>query len=167
MNFLSIKLSRNGKGVFAQNNFSMGEIVMRFRGRVYNRSELPNPYDVVEDHYVQIGENSYLGPSGGIDDFVNHSCNPNCGLKILATNIFLFAIKNIKTGQEVTWDYSTTMDEDDWEIDCNCGARNCRKRIRDFKYLSPKIKRRYMELGIVPKYIALTSSKKPYFCCPN
>lgn len=62
------------------------------------------------------------------------------------------AIKDIEKGEEITWDYSTTMDEDIWEMDCNCGSKKCRKRIRDFKYLPKEIKERYVKLGIVPDY---------------
>ena len=93
------------------------------------------PYDEVEDHYVQIDRNLYMGPSGGADDFFNHSCNPNAGLKIKGRDVFIVAIKNILKGNEVAWDYSTTMDETDWEMTCACGSRNCRHRIRDFRFL--------------------------------
>ena len=65
----------------------------------------------------------------------------------------LVAIKNIQKGEEITLDYSTTMDEDDWELDCQCPSKNCRKKIRDFKYVPKEVQRRYIILGIVPKYI--------------
>ncbi len=100
-----------------------------------------------------------MGPSGWIDDFVNHSCNPNAGLKIENRKATLVSIKNIKTGQEITWDYSTTMDEDDWEIDCTCGSKNCRKRITDFKYLPKEVRRKYVRIGVVPQYILEKSGK--------
>lgn len=67
--------------------------------------------------------------------------------------VTLVAIRPIASGEEITWDYSTTMSEDDWEMDCNCGAPSCRKRIRDFKYLPPKLREHYQVLGIVPEYV--------------
>ena len=137
--YLLIKPSNNGYGVFANKNFSAGEVICEFHGQLYSRETLPQPYDSVEDHYVQIGANLYMGPSGEVDDFFNHSCDPNAGLKITATKAVLVAIKDISLGQEITWDYSTTMDEDDWEMNCNCGSNNCRGKIRDFKYLPPEI----------------------------
>jgi len=94
-----------------------------------------------------------MGPSGGLDDFFNHPCNPNSGLKIQNGKAILVAIKNIKSGEEITWDYSTTMNEDDWEMDCVCGSKNCRGRIRDFKYLPENVQQKYINLRIVPKYI--------------
>lgn len=94
-----------------------------------------------------------MGPSGDTDDFFNHSCAPNAGLKIDG-KVFLIAIQNIANGDEITWDYSTTMDADDWEMDCNCGSKNCRGRIRDFKYIPQDTQKRYLDLGIVPEYIS-------------
>jgi len=152
--YLLIKPSNNGYGVFANKNFSAGEVICEFHGQLYSREALPQPYDSVEDHYVQIGANLYMGPSGEVDDFFNHSCDPNAGLKITATKAVLVAIKDISPGQEITWDYSTTMDEDDWEMNCNCGSNNCRGKIRDFKYLPPEIQQKYLTLDIVPEYIA-------------
>ena len=122
---------------------------------------MPIQYDEVEDHYVQIDKNLYMGPSGGVDDFFNHSCNPNSGLKIEGKRVILVAIKNIKKNKEIMWDYSTTMDEDDWELDCTCGSKNCRKRIRDFKYLPKEIQQKYIKLGIVPKYIMENLKRNP------
>ena len=101
---------------------------------------------------VQIGPDLYIGASGKADDFVNHSCDPNAGLLIDGTHVRLVAIREIAQGEQITFDYSTTMDEDDFEFDCRCGSPACRGRIRDFKYLPAELRFRYFRLGIVPKY---------------
>ncbi|MEK6983140.1 MAG: SET domain-containing protein-lysine N-methyltransferase [Nanoarchaeota archaeon] len=144
---------KHGKGIFADKDFKKNEKIMELHGGLYTYQQLPFPYFEVEDRYVQIGQNLYMGPPGGLDDFVNHSCNPNAGLKINGKKVDVIAVKNIKTGEEITWDYSTTMDEDDWEMDCLCGSQNCRKRVRDFKYLPKDTQKKYIELGIIPEYI--------------
>ena len=79
---LILKSTRFGKSVFAGNKFKPGEKIMKFGGKIFAYNQLPKPYDSVEDHYLQIGKKSYIGPSGSFDDFINHSCNPNTGLKI-------------------------------------------------------------------------------------
>ena len=142
--------SRNGKSVFANREFKKGEKIMDFKGPQCTYEQLPYPY--MEDKHVQIGKNRYMGPSGGLDDFVNHSCDPNSGL-IIEKEVTLIAIKDIKKGEEITWDYSTTMAEEDWGMDCNCGSKKCRKRIMDFYYLPEETKRKYEMLGIVPDYV--------------
>lgn len=148
---LIIGKSNNGLGVFANRNLEINELVNVFEGNLLKHEELPHPY--LLDRCVQIGKNLYLGLSIGIGDFINHSCNPNCGIKIENNKVWLIAIKKILTGEEIGWDYSTTMDEDNWEMICNCGEENCRKRIRDFKYLPEEIQKKYIKLDIVPDYI--------------
>ncbi|GAI75942.1 unnamed protein product, partial [marine sediment metagenome] len=83
--------------------------------------------------------------------YVNHSCNPNVGIK---KDKKLVAIKNIKKGEEIFWDYSTSMDEDNWTMKCKCGNKDCRKIIKDFKYLPERTKNKYLKMGIVQKFIA-------------
>lgn len=150
---LSLKQTKNGNDVFANKNFKRGEQIIEFHGKFVTYEQLPRPYNEVKDHYVQIGKNLYMGPSGNIDDFFNHSCSPNSGLKITGKKAVLAAIRDIQKGEEITWDYSTTMDEDDWTMECTCGSQNCRKTIMDFKYLPKNVQQRYIKLGIVPDYI--------------
>ena len=38
-------------------------------------------------------------------------------------------------------------------MECECGAKNCRKKVRDFKCLDKEIQEKYIALGIVPEYI--------------
>lgn len=151
---LTLGQSKFGMAVFANKDFKNGENIIVFNGKLMKGEELPELTNPEDDRYIQIGKNEYLGPSGSFDDFFNHSCNPNCGLRFEGGKVILIAIKNIKKGEEIVWDYSTTMDEDNWEMDCMCGNKNCRKRIRDFKYLPEKIQQKYLRLGIVPEYIA-------------
>jgi len=53
------------------------------------------------------------------------------------------------------------MDEDDWELDCICESKNCRKKISDFKHLPKAIQQKYIKLGIVPKYILENLKRNP------
>jgi len=150
MDKLVLRQSEHGKSVFAKADILKGELIIEFHGKILTYEQLPSPYETVEDHYVPIGEKLYMGPSGGLDDFLNHCCDPNSGLKIRGEQVVLIAIRNIKQGEEVCWDYSTTMDENEWEMDCDCKSPKCRGRIRDFKHLPLKIQRKYIGLGIVP-----------------
>ncbi len=125
---------------------------MAFNGRLIYSDELPEPYESVDDHYVQIGKDSYMGPSGGLDDFVNHSCDPNSGLVITNTRVELVAIRDIKSGEEITWDYSTTMYGDDWKMNCQCNSVYCRHVVGNFIDLPDEIRKKYIQLGVVPSY---------------
>ena len=152
MNTLILGQSNLGKAVFANKNFKKGDVITTFPGKLLDYDEIDdNSYE--DEHCVQIGKRIYLGSSGKFCDFINHSCNPNSGLRLINKKLKLIASRNIDRGEEIMWDYSTSMNEDHWEMDCMCKNRNCRKRIKDFKYLPKKVQQKYMKLGIVPKYI--------------
>ena len=146
--------SKYGRGAFAPQWMGKGARLIRYTGPLL-RYEQTTPQTLA----VQIGPDLYLGESGGADDCVNHCCQPNAGLVICGDasvpsgmTVDLIALRDIQPGEEVFFDYSTTMDEDDFEFDCGCGAPNCRGRIGDFKHLPESTRRRYADLGIVPAY---------------
>ncbi len=45
-------------------------------------------------------------------------------------------VADIAAGEEITWDYSTSIDCEGWSLECRCGAKNCRKVIRPWQELS-------------------------------
>jgi hypothetical protein len=144
---LIVKNGVAGRGVFAAEPIRRGSLILKFTGPLL-RYDQTTPATLA----VQIGPDLYLGGSGGMDDLVNHGCDPNSALRIDGTNVELFALRDIALDEEICFDYSTTMDEDDFEFDCRCGSANCRKVIGDFKHLPPELRRRYAELGAVPEY---------------
>ena len=72
---------------------------------------------------------------GRIDDLVNHSCAPNAGLRFGARGVFLVAIRDIAAGEEIAWDYSTTLQDSPWRMICQCRAPECRRVIGNFDAL--------------------------------
>jgi SET domain-containing protein len=146
MNF-TVRECETGRGVFATANISAGSVIMKYTGPLL-RYEQTTPQTLA----LQIGPDLYIGESGQADDFVNHSCEANAGMRIDGTDVRLIAIEDIAVGEQITFDYSTTMDEDDFEFDCLCGSPKCRGRIRDFKHLPPDLRTKYNTLGIVPAY---------------
>jgi SET domain-containing protein len=149
---LKIVDTKNGKGVITTVDIPPNTVIFEFNGDIFNRDNLPsdNPY------YLQIGPNKYLGPSGDYDDYINHSCNPNCGLIIVGSRAFLKSLYFIPHGTEITFDYSTSSTEsyDEWTMKCNCGYYNCRKNISGYHSLPEDIKNKYEKLKIVPYYLA-------------
>ena len=101
------------------------------------------------EYTIQIGIDQYVDPYSPAR-YLNHSCAPNAGF---VDEIRLIALRQILPGEEIRFDYSTTMLERYWELDCECGAGNCRKRIRDFDLLPLEVQTRYLRLGIVQNFI--------------
>jgi uncharacterized protein len=82
--------------------------------------------------------------------FANHSCEPNAGVRDTTT---LIALRDLGVGEEIHYDYSTTMAEDLETMLCACGSARCRQVIRDFRHLPPEAKRDYLAWGVVPDFV--------------
>jgi hypothetical protein len=150
-----------GKAVMAGRRFSKGEKVIHFRGRIMHRSELPSADKIVQpkdDRYLQVATEYFIGPSDEIDDLINHSCDPNTAVYIdKHRRAVLRALRDINIGEEIAYDYSPLMHNEDWTMKCKCGSADCRGIIREFKFLPVKKKQEYLALGIVPKYNCIDS----------
>tara|TARA_X000001036_G_C20545570_1_gene752169 strand:- start:172 stop:687 length:516 start_codon:yes stop_codon:yes gene_type:complete len=58
--------------------------------------------------------------------YINHSCLPNCEVDIIDNEIWIIAIKNIKKGNELSYDYGYPFDKEDFtDHICKCGSKNC------------------------------------------
>lgn len=141
--------SKIGRGVFAGKNFAPGDLILVLKGKKFKWGD-PIHFTDSGDYLIQTGHKSYIMPdSPGV--FLNHSCKPNAGIN---RNRRLIAIKGIKEGEEITFDYSTTMDENFWTLDCLCGESGCREKITDFRFLPSDIRFKYLQLNIVQGFIA-------------
>jgi hypothetical protein len=150
---LTLRPSNGGLGVFTRDPIRAGSVILEYGGPVVRSVELPSPYPADGDRYVQIGADLFLGPSGGLDDYVNHSCDPNCWLRISGDRVAQIALRDIAAGEELTFDYSTTMSGDDWTMACTCGSPLCRGTIAEFTKLPASLRKRYRKLRIVPAYV--------------
>jgi hypothetical protein len=153
-----------GKAVYATQAFPAGATLMEFTGPRYHGSEIHSNRWGEDDRFVQIDIDHYMGPSGGLDDLVNHSCNPNAGLRFSEDGVFLIAIRPIQSGDEVCWDYSTTLSNTSFYMHCQCGASECRHVIGDFAFLEPELQDHYRALNLVPTYLrdAVASTSAPH-----
>lgn len=137
-----------GTGVFAGRPFRPGDELLEFVGE---RKDVSAFKDLT--HALQIGPTTYISPSGKIDDYVNHSCDPNTGVREDKGRIVLFALKPISRGDEVTFDYATTQEGHHWTITCACGSPLCRKTIADFRDMPVERQKYYLEKGAVLPFI--------------
>lgn len=153
LQYLKIKPSKTGMGVFTTIQIPANLPIMEVRGPVYVEKNIPDAY---YSKYLQVGPNTFLGPSGGIEDNINHSCNPNCMVHVVGNRVVLYSLYVILPNTELTFDYSTTSTDtpDKWQMNCQCGDFNCRKIISGFQNLDPALQQKMMDKGIVPLYIS-------------
>lgn len=145
-----------GLGVFAARPFQKGEIVMMdrdgdFFDEVMTLEELCR--SEIFDYPLQVGRNAYRIPTGGIEDFTNHSCDPSTGIRQVPDGIMVMALKEIAIHDEITFDYSTWLGEESLQFVCTCGSSGCRGMVTTFAKLPDDLKARYVSLDIVGAYI--------------
>ena len=140
-----------GLGVFALSPIPSGERIRIVNIEREVTEEQPlGPKDNPDHAFLSDGKILLVGEP---DRYLNHSCNPNAGLRFDGVYINLIAIVDIQAGQEITFDYSTTMQAFGFEMACACGAPNCRGTVKDFIHIPNETQRKYIHLGIVPNYI--------------
>ena len=160
MKRLILQKCPNGRGVFAAEKIFAGGEILTFMGPLVRREDMPAIRSQDEDYYLQVADDAFLGPSGEIDDYINHSCDPNTGVVIDGETSKLVAIETIKRGEEIRFDYSTTMYKPVLVMNCSCGSPICRGKVVDFIFLPEEIQARYIALGVVPEYITRRISRK-------
>lgn len=128
--------SEKGKGVFARRPIQFGELVMR--------GYIEKFLDRNTSHASQIGENIYV-LHGGIMPIINHSCDPNCGIRVNETGAHdLVAFRDIAVGEELSYDYAMrNYLIEHFPKKCSCGSSICRGQVKGWKYLDHERKVAY------------------------
>jgi len=152
-NLFSVGETHLGKAVYAAAGFAEGEAIVRFTGRRFRADKVPSVLHGASDRFVQVTPDSYMGPSGRIDDLINHSCTPNAGLRFAGSDVTLIAIRAIAPGEEITWDYSTTLSQSDWHMICQCRSPDCRRVIGTFDMLPPERQAWFRARDLVAPYL--------------
>lgn len=148
---------RCGLGVFAARPFQAGEIVMLdqdgdYYGRVHSYGELRRRGHAL-DNTLQVGIDAFKLPTGSIDDFTNHSCEPNTGVRLTEAGTVVLALRDIAAHEELTYDYSTYLNNPYERMRCACGAVSCRGVIGNFSTLPAPLRQRYQALGVVGAFV--------------
>lgn len=147
-NGIVIGSTTKGKGIFATMPIKRGKCVLLFSGVTLTFNE---SLELGDDqcYSLQVDANEYLHLDG-LGRYVNHSCEPNCGIK---DGPMLVALRDISAGEEITFDYSTTMLERCWEMACECGSPSCRGVVRDFDLIPVSTQIQYINKEIVSRFI--------------
>jgi len=95
--------------------------------------------------------------------FVNHSCDPNLGVR--GEREFV-ALRDISPGDELTVDYAITTDEVHWAMECRCAAPNCRGLIRSVQFLPPEVFARYLPY-VNPYFQEVFQQDRPALSTPH
>lgn len=131
-----VDVAGRGHGVIAARPIAAGEIVLAFGGPVLLREGIRD-----FTHVLEIDTGVFLGASGGADDYVNHSCEPNCAVTARRGRVVLMTLRGLEVGEELTYDYATAMVTDPTRFACRCGAARCRGELRPWGELPARVRK--------------------------
>ena len=113
----------HGWGVFALEPINKNKRIIDYAGELISNKQSVHR----EDRYLRQGciwvfrvnrnwsRDANVG--GNVARFINHSCTPNCWVDVVDKTIWIRAARNIRRGEELTYDYNT---EGDKTIPCRC-----------------------------------------------
>ncbi len=137
---------KSGLGIFAIEKISKGEVVVDYtngKGEYVNSKKADELFDKGYDHMIQVYDDLFFAAveKGDFEDadLINHSCNPNCGIK---NKLQIVAMRDINPNEEITIDYAM-MESSEYKFDCNCGSDNCRKTITGNDWKINDLQNRY------------------------
>ena len=134
-----VKKSRvHGSGIFASKNIKKGVQIIQYIGEKISKKEgdlrsekrLKRYLHSKKTGSVYIFElNSRFdidgSPRYNKARYINHSCDPNCEVYGTGLKVWVYAIRDIKKGEELTYDYGFGFDQDYKDFPCKCGSKEC------------------------------------------
>lgn len=128
----------HGRGVFAARDIPKGTRILEYRGVRISYDRAAELYSEDEDQpthtfLFEIDDDTVIdaGQRGNAARWINHSCAPNCEAVDEGGRIYIEAVRRIRAGEELGYDYNITLEERHTASErrrwaCLCGARICR-----------------------------------------
>lgn len=135
----------HGRGVFALRDLAAGETLVEYVGEriSWQQAQDRHPHDPADPHhtfYFSLEDGSVIDAKHGGNSarWINHSCDPNCIADEEGGRVFIRALRDIRAGEELNYDYGLVIDERytprlKAEYPCWCGTSLCRGTL-----LAPK-----------------------------
>ena len=112
-----------GWGVFSTRPINKNKRIVTYDGeKVPNKESLKREARYLKQGHIWCFKLNRLyvrdaAVGGNIARFINHSCTPNCYSQVIGDQIWIIAAKNIRNGEELTYDYLT---DGEGHIQCRC-----------------------------------------------
>lgn len=126
--FKIVKVKRGlaGLGLFAGENIKKGELIIEYIGNILNKEEADKK--TTSQYLFEITRNKTIdgSPRWNIARYCNHACEEaaNAESEIKKGRVFVKAIKDIKEGDEIVYDYGEDfVNEHIAQYGCRCVAK--------------------------------------------
>ena len=124
------KSNIDNRGLYAATNIKKNTKIIEYKGKIITVKETETNPKFDNDKAIYLFN---LNKKYDLDgDFkyntarlINHSCDPNCEVDGVGLKLWIYAIKDIKKNEELTYDYGFSFDKDYKDFPCRCGAKKC------------------------------------------
>lgn len=114
-------------GCYTTTNIRKGTLIVEYTGPRISKERGDEIYENRQTTYLfGLRDGQEVIDGHGVAMFINHSCDPNCETDEIDNRVWIIAIRNIKAGEELTYDYMLYDGDEDDAAPCYCGSRNCR-----------------------------------------
>ena len=132
----------HGRGVFAARSIRKGRRIIEYTGRRVPWKSIPANVNGTHTFLFGINDGTdVIDPQIGGNEarWINHSCDPNCeAIEEDDGRVFIYALRNIRAGEELSYDYRLEVDEPitpavKAENACHCGSSRCRGTMLELR----------------------------------
>jgi uncharacterized protein len=113
-------------GAFAKKKISAGARLIEYIGEKIDKAESKKRCDA-ENYYIFTLDDEW-DLDGDKDwnpaKYINHSCEPNAESQVVDGHVWVFALRDIEPGEEITFNYGYDLENYKEHI-CKCGAPSC------------------------------------------
>ena len=131
MKLYKIKKSNiDNRGLYANRDIKDGTKIIEYKGKIVTKKKVEEDTKFDNDKAIYLFNLNKKYDLDGDFKFntarlINHSCNPNCEVDGRGLKLWIFALRNIKKNEELTYDYGFSYDKDFKDYICKCGSDNC------------------------------------------
>jgi SET domain-containing protein len=141
--------ARTGLGLFATRPIKKRGRIAEYTGKILNFKDAEKAEARGNRYLYEISKNFTIDGAArhNIGRYFNHSCNPNADTYSVKHRVFIRALRNIKPGEEIVYDYGIDYLKNVIGLS-NCKCSRCRKRrLRHAKELRLKRARKTARLS--------------------
>ncbi|MEP3655765.1 MAG: SET domain-containing protein-lysine N-methyltransferase [Litorimonas sp.] len=139
-----------GLAAYATADILTGTRIAVFTGETYQAETALGLPAIMRDHAIQVGPQQFVFGYKGLAHRLCHSCDPNCSIRNLTE---IYAVREIKSGEQLTWDYRCS-ENSNWVLqNCLCNSDRCTGSVANFDSLPLKMKSEYLSKSMVSEWI--------------
>tara|TARA_S200000501_G_C20868578_1_gene763193 strand:- start:4878 stop:5324 length:447 start_codon:yes stop_codon:yes gene_type:complete len=124
------KSNIDNRGLYASKNIKDRTRIIEYKGKILTKKQVEknSKFDNEKAIYLFNINKKYDLDGDFKYNFarlINHSCEPNCEVYGTGLKVWVYAIRNIKKGEELTYDYGFAFDQDYKDFPCKCRSKKC------------------------------------------